>query len=225
VGAPHEIRRRAHVSCLQEIDHAERCFALASGYAGEELRPEAMPELLSGTERLPGDPGRALVQVATAALVDGALLEDYNAELASTALAHVVDPAARLALARIVRDEREHARLAWDIVAFAADRGGAPVVDALRETFARVPDEPVSLYAPELAARVAAYPDRSVLDAHGRVRPEAALPVYRERLAAAAARLAAVTSGVAPPPRQLRASTIAAPRPAPAQSATTPVST
>jgi hypothetical protein len=193
LGAPADLLRRAHTSCLQEIDHAERCFALASSYAGEDLGVQAMPALSHGSALLPRDTTRALVQVATEALVDGALLEDFNAELAATALADVVDVAAREALVRIVADEREHAAFAWDVVAFCIERGGAPVVDALRATLAKLPAAPSSLYDPALAERVVAFDDPAVLAAHGRVRGEVIEGVYRERMAACAAHLATLT--------------------------------
>ena len=195
LGAPADLVKRAHQSSIQEIDHAERCFALASGYAGEDLGVQAMPELLSVGAALPGDLGRALEKVATEALVDGALLEDYNAELAATALPDVTDAAAREALVRVVEDEREHARLAWDIVAFCVERGGPRVVKALRQTFANLAEDPVSLYAGDLAARVAAFDAPAVLAAHGRVRADVIATVFRARKAHAAGRLASLLEG------------------------------
>lgn len=192
LGAPAGLIRRAHQSSIQEIDHAERCFTLASAYAGEDLGVQAMPELLTASAALPGDLGKALEQVATEALVDGALLEDYNAELAATALPDVTDAAAREALVRVVEDERDHARLAWDIVAFCVERGGAPVEKALRKAFAGIAADPVSLYENDLAARVAAFSDPAILAAHGRVRADVIAPVFRDRKAYAAGRLAAI---------------------------------
>lgn len=194
LGAPSDLVRRAHLSCLQEIDHAERCFALASAYAGRDLGVCEMPALLEGDDGLPRRRSDALVRVATETLVDGALLEDFNAELARTALDDVRDPAAREALERIVHDEAEHAALAWDILAFCVAEGGDPVVRALRATFANITKDPESLYDPALAARVAALPDKSKLFAHGRVRDERIVGVYRARHAHAAARLAALTT-------------------------------
>ena len=189
LGAPADLVRRAHVSCLQEIDHAERCFALASAYGGEDLGVQDMPALLPGGAELPSDRQRALVKVATEALTDGALLEDYNAELAATALADVRDPAAREALVRVVEDEREHARLAWDIIAFCIKRGGDAVARALRKTFDSMQEDPVSLYDRELERRVEALPDKSALYAHGRVRRDVVVLVFRERKVAAARKL------------------------------------
>jgi hypothetical protein len=195
LGAPADLVKRAHQSSIQEIDHAERCFALASSYAGEDLGVQPMPELLTVGAALPRDPERALEQVATEALIDGALLEDYNAELAATALPDVTDAAAREALIRVVEDEREHARLAWDIVAFCVERGGPRVVKALRQSFAKLAEDPVSLYADDLAARVAAFEEPGVLAAHGRVRADVIATVFRARKAYAAERLAAIVDG------------------------------
>ena len=197
LGAPADLVRRAHLACLQEIDHAERCFALASAYGGEDLGVQDMPALLRGGAELPRDRIRALVKVATEALTDGALLEDYNAELAATALADVRDAAARQALVRVVEDEREHARLAWDIIAFCVERGGRPVARALRQTFDSLKGEPVSLYDRDLERRVDALPDKSALYAHGRVRSDVVGPVFRERKAAAARKLEELLEPVA----------------------------
>ncbi|MBX3231970.1 MAG: hypothetical protein KIT84_12390 [Labilithrix sp.] len=197
LGAPSDLVRRAHESCLQEIDHAERCFALASAYAGRDLGVQEMPALHAGGAALPKDRVRALTQVATEALVDGALLEDYNAALAATALDAVRDPAAREALVRIVEDESAHARLAWDIIAFCVERGGAPVVAALERRFAEVPPEPVSLYEESLARRVAALPDKTPLWAHGRVDTSRAGAVFTARLTYARTHLAALTTPLA----------------------------
>lgn len=202
LGAPSDLVRRAHLSCLQEIDHAERCFALASAYAGEDLGVQPMPALYAADEALPRDRTKALVLVATEALVDGALLEDFNAELARTALDDVRDPACREALVRIVEDESDHAALAWDILAYCVAEGGEPVVRALRAKNAAIGGEPESLYDPALTARVEALADRTSLYAHGRVRRERVFDVYRARRQYARERLEAI---LRTPPRNTSA--------------------
>ena len=207
LGAPSDLVKRAHLSCLQEIDHAERCFALASTYAGEDLGVQAMPDLARGSGELPRDRMRALVQVATEALVDGALLEDFNAELARTALDDVRDPAAHEALVRIVEDEADHARLAWDIIAFCVREGGAPVARALEARFAKVADRIDSLYEPELEAMVAALPDHTPLYAHGRVRPDRVEAVYLARRAFVTKKLGGILSETARAPSPARRAT------------------
>src|SRR5690606_4020321 len=45
-GAPAELLARAHRAALEEIEHAERCFALAAGYGGRAHTVEPMPELV-----------------------------------------------------------------------------------------------------------------------------------------------------------------------------------
>lgn len=192
LGAPSDLVKRAHLSCLQEIDHAERCFALASAYAGEDLGVQPMPALYGADEALPRDRTKALVLVATEALVDGALLEDFNAELARTALDDVRDPACREALVRIVEDESDHAALAWDILAYCVAEGGEAVVRALRAKHAAIGQEPESLYDPALTARVDALPERTALYAHGRVRRERVEGVYEARRRHAGERLDAI---------------------------------
>src|SRR5690606_38147187 len=47
-GAPADLLARAHRAALEEIEHAERCFALAAGYGGRTRSVEPMPDLLLG---------------------------------------------------------------------------------------------------------------------------------------------------------------------------------
>lgn len=78
---------------------------------------------------------------------------------AAEQLARAEDPAVRAALARIAEDESRHAALAWRTVAWALQRGGAPVRAAVEEAFT------APLAFPAEGAEV----DASVLAAHGRL--------------------------------------------------------
>ncbi len=125
-GAPPELLLAAQHAARQEVAHAVRCFSLASRYAGEPLGPAPMD--LGG--RVPV--ARNLEELAIWTLRDGALGETLAAYLADCALEQTTDPAAREALEEVVRDETEHAELAWATLAWALDVGGARVAQALR---------------------------------------------------------------------------------------------
>ncbi|WP_394821373.1 ferritin-like domain-containing protein [Pendulispora albinea] len=177
LGAPADLLARANRSALQEIDHAQRCFALAGTYARTEFGHTAMPELAAGMGALPRSRVRALVAVARETLVEGAFIEGYNAALARVGLEDATDPAARETLERIAVDEAAHAELAWDILAFCLDAGGAPVVRALTRAARSFGDLAPAPYRPEHLGLVA-LADPAALREHGRVRPDAWAPTY-----------------------------------------------
>jgi uncharacterized membrane protein YuzA (DUF378 family) len=186
LGAPADLVERSHVAALEEIDHTRRCFALAAAYAGLSLEPKAMPELLR--QSLAFDGHDALVTLATESLVDGCLLEDYNADLAEAALQHAEDPAVLEVVRRIARDERSHGRLAWDMLAWALAVGGETVAHAVDRT-ARTLDPNAPLpYGEDLAPAIADA-DAAALLAHGRVPIEAWQPIYTARLASTRTRV------------------------------------
>jgi hypothetical protein len=185
LGAPASLLERCYRAGLQEIDHARRCFALVSAYRGEPLGVLAMPELAHGTHAID------LVALATESLADGCFIEDLNADAAALAATRATDPAVARLVADIARDERDHAELAWDIVAWCVREGGAPIAQALRATAAAIPGEGGGLYDAELARLVDGC-DIAELRAHGRV-PLADWPaLYRERLARTRDRLVAL---------------------------------
>lgn len=190
LGAPADLVERAYVAGAQEIEHARRCFALVTAYAGEPCGVMPMPELH-------GDAiGTDLVRLATESLVDGGFIEDLNSDAAELALTRATDPVVRDLLATIVRDERAHAQLAWDLVAWCLTEGGASVAAALRAAAAALPAEGGGLYDDELAALVARC-DVADLHAHGRVPLADWPPLYRDRLAATRARLGDLLAGPA----------------------------
>jgi hypothetical protein len=166
VGAPAELMERAHVAGLEEIDHARRCFALAAGYGGRTHTVEPMPDLLLGALDVRGDPR---VLLAVESLTDGCLLEDFNADVAAACAAVCEDPAARDVLQRIAREERSHAELSWDLLAWALAAGGAPVRAAVHEALGRLEGiaRPTAVSGDKAALLAAADPAR--LRAHGRL--------------------------------------------------------
>lgn len=107
-GAPPALIARAHQAALDEIVHAQRCFAVASAYLGEEQHAEALslPELEAGT----------LTRLAVESLVDGVLGEGRAAGRLERRAKAAKDPVLRALLEQIATEERAHAQLAKDIV-------------------------------------------------------------------------------------------------------------
>ncbi|MEL6344864.1 MAG: ferritin-like domain-containing protein [Myxococcota bacterium] len=125
LGAPAALVADAQAAMGDEIRHAERCFALASRYAGEPLRPGPLP--LDGAL----DGGEDLVAVSVEVLREGAIGESIGALLADAMRQQATDPAVREALTEIAEDEARHAQAAWRFLAWAVAEGGAPVRAAL----------------------------------------------------------------------------------------------
>ncbi|MHA7632962.1 ferritin-like domain-containing protein [Corallococcus sp. M7] len=134
LGAPSELLEACHLAALDEVRHARRCFALARAYSGLPWSAGMIPEL--SQERLPrpapveGDEWARLVR---GSLLDGCLGEGLAASVAAEASRRASDPVVRETLAVIAEDEGRHAELAWDVIAFALERGGGKARQALRQ--------------------------------------------------------------------------------------------
>jgi hypothetical protein len=169
-GAPADLIAAAHRAALDEVVHARLCFALASAYAGAPLAPSAIP--MDGAVPVSGD----LAALAAATAREGCIGETLGALLAAEQLARATDPAVRRALAVIAEDEARHAELAWRTVAWAVERGGAPVRAALRDVFGNA-----ARHLP--GARPLGHVAAGVAAAHGRLDPEASCKAVIRALA------------------------------------------
>lgn len=167
LGAGPDLVRWCHTAAQQEIDHAERCFAVAGSYAGCSQGPDPMPQLLR--ENL-SYRGSTLRELLVETLRDGCLIEDFNADVAEVAARHATDPAIKILTERIANDERDHAALAWEILAWGLQLTDAPLRrELLRAVEDLNPHGPIP-YGPADAAVIdAASPERLV--EHGRVPP------------------------------------------------------
>jgi hypothetical protein len=116
LGAPAELVAWAHRAALEEIQHAELCFALASAYAGTAVGPGGL-ELPT-----PRDVTRQLAALVEQVFVDGCIGETAGAVEARVAADSAVEPSVRCALERIARDEESHAELAWRALAWLLER-------------------------------------------------------------------------------------------------------
>lgn len=123
VGAPLALVAECQRAGLDEVRHAELCFALAERYLGRRLTPGA----------LPAPPARApsLARLAADTFEEGCVGETTATLMVERALESCRDPQATRALTRILRDERRHAALAWKTVAWALEAGDREVVHAL----------------------------------------------------------------------------------------------
>jgi hypothetical protein len=167
LGAPAELVELAQRGLGDEIDHAERCFSLASRYAGKALGPAAL-DVRGATDPI------NLAQAAARAVHEGCIGETLAARQAEEQLEWARDPFVRSTLEVIVRDEAAHAELAWRFVRWAIASGGEPVRAAVRAAF-DVALRRVGNAEPEEGARV----DRAAMLAHGRLSPEARLACHR----------------------------------------------
>lgn len=153
-GAPADLLAAVQQAALDEVGHAEGCFAVAARLSGVVASPGPLP---FGEPIAPrGD----LVALAASAVREGCLGETLGAALAAEQAAQATDPEIRALLTRIAEDEARHAALSWRIVAWAMAAGGAPVRAAVAAAFqvpmavAATPDLP-----PEAAAMGILPPD------------------------------------------------------------------
>ena len=130
VGAPPELVFACQQASLDEIRHAQTCFTLAALYVGEAAEPGPLPAIA------PRDGG--LVGLACATFVEGCVGETIAALAALRAARGCEVPVVQSALAGIAEDETRHAELAWATLAFAVQRGGPEVAEALRRLTAEL---------------------------------------------------------------------------------------
>ena len=160
-GAPLELLSRAQRAGAQEVRHAIDAFTLASAYLGEPLGPG---RLGIGPHAVVA---RSLAELAAWTARDGAIGETLAAFLAARALAEATEPTVRAVLETVVRDETEHAELAWATLRWAIEVGGDEVRTAVAAVFAGLGDPtPHSLpWSPELAAHGLPSPEQERADA------------------------------------------------------------
>lgn len=138
LGAPPELVAAAQRDALDEIAHAQACFAIARALDGADVGPGPFPHA-ARARTLPGGRTLALAQLAVDSLVDGALHEGVSARvIARLARLCEVGPIAAT-LKRIAADEGRHAAHGWDVVEWCVAEGGAPVAAALRGALRALP--------------------------------------------------------------------------------------
>jgi hypothetical protein len=118
LGAPAELVRSSQRAMSDEIDHAERAFALASAYRGRPVGPGALD--IEGAMEKP-----TVESVIVTLLREGCIGETLAAVEAAEALEHATDKAVRATLEVVVEDETRHAALAWVALEWLLDSRGA----------------------------------------------------------------------------------------------------
>lgn len=138
LGAPPALVAAAQRDALDEVRHAETCFALARAIDGLAVSPGAFPEAarLPSLSRLRV---AALASLAVDSLIDGAINEGVSARLAAAVALRCEEGAFRDALKTIAADEGRHAAHGWDVVEWCVAEGGAPVVRALQGALEGLP--------------------------------------------------------------------------------------
>ncbi|MEM9457544.1 MAG: ferritin-like domain-containing protein [Myxococcota bacterium] len=128
-GAPPQLLAQAQRAGLDEIDHARRCFALASAHAGRPVGPGPLP--VAGLE------AADTLEAVMAAVIDEACIgETLAAVEARAALAHATCPAVRATLEVIAADELRHAALGWATLRWALDQVDAALGQRLWQRLA-----------------------------------------------------------------------------------------
>jgi len=177
LGAPASLVDAAHAAARDEVDHARRCFSLASAYAGTPIGPGAFPEARAAA------PSVTLAALVEASLRDGCVDEAASAHVLAACALAARDPVVRDALHTMAADEARHAALAWDIVAWALAASPDAVAPVLRAWVAAPSDASARL-------------DAIVGDAHGRGLPDAFTHARRAALTASRGRVASLVAPV-----------------------------
>lgn len=196
VGAPAELLAWSHRAAIEEIDHTQRCFALAAGYAGRSHTVEPMPDLLVGGLDLTADP---LVTLAVESLEDGCQLEDFNADVAAACARVCETPETKRVLEQIAKEERSHADLSWAILEWVLVRDRArvgPAVAKSVQSLERV-RRPTAVSFEKRALVAAA--NEATLRRHGRLTDAEWAACWAERLVVTRARVAELFARHAPP--------------------------
>lgn len=157
-GAPVAIIEATLDAACDEIRHAVLCAGLAFRFLGSGVRP-SLPRL-NPRPTLPGEAG--LRRFAEESWLDGCIGEEAAARQARRGAERASDPCAAAAQRIIASDERRHAALAWKVLGWAVERGGAPVRDAVWELRKERP----RLATPPHQARLEPYGVPSAEDCH-----------------------------------------------------------
>jgi hypothetical protein len=220
LGAPAELVERTYRAALEESAHARAAFTLASAYAGEALGAGRFPG--AAAPRDPESPADRLARIVFEAWVDGRVGEAAASRGAALAAETTTDPVVRDVLRAIAADERSHAALAADTLAWARaldpvafERGASAARAALEEGLA-VPPPAVS---PALPGRLSADRLRACTDGEARAaleelaqysasraqrKPRSALFVSGGSRVLAEARSASPSVSACEPPRATR---------------------
>jgi hypothetical protein len=129
LGAPTALIRDVHQAALDEVKHAEQCWALAQSLGGAPITAGPFPFQDSLSMRI------ELAQLAADAVREGCLAETLGAHVLAVAAAHAPDAAVQRILSSMAEEEARHAVLSFRIVAWALQSGDAAVRASVRGAF------------------------------------------------------------------------------------------
>ncbi len=174
LGAPARLLAATHRAALEEISHAQQCFAIASAITGIPHSAGPIPALSSSS----GSP-IDLTRLAVGSLVDGCLAEGIAADVAAHASAAATEPAIQATLTLIAREEAGHAEIAWDVLAWCLETGN----DAVRTTVATRIEALASELMPRLPSMIGEVDERA-LAAYGIIDQDTLGSIAAARIAA-----------------------------------------
>ena len=130
LGAPLDLVRDAQRAMGDELDHATRCLEIAAMFGASGVTPGALDfGQLSASV--------SLAEVVETTIIEGCVGETVAAMLARRAAEGCERDDLRASLLTIADDETRHATLAWRFVAWAIERGGAPIRERAIAAFDR----------------------------------------------------------------------------------------
>lgn len=186
LGAPARLLAATHRAALEEIRHAEHCFAIARAITG-------VPHTAGPIAALGDASGGAidLTRLAIGSLVDGCLAEGIASDVASGGASGATEPTIRATLEMIAREEATHAELAWNVLAWCLAQGGEPVRSAVAVR--------VDALTEEMTPKLPAIPgiDDAALRPYGVIDQDMIAALAKARIAAVQARARAVLDGFA----------------------------
>ncbi|UXI67743.1 hypothetical protein [Tahibacter amnicola] len=136
-GAPPHLIEGCHRAALDEVRHAQHCFALARRHGTGTIEAGVFPAL-DGTRV----PRISKADLAVDSFVEGGLWESFAATLHAAGARAAEEPELAALLAQISTAERAHVELAWDIVAWSLSSDTDSVAPKLRAAAAKLPLEP-----------------------------------------------------------------------------------
>ena len=143
LGAPNALLRDVHQAALDEVKHAEQCWALAQCFGGAPVSAGPFPFQDSLSTRI------GLAQLAADAVREGCLAETLGAHVLSVAAEHAPEAAVQRILSSMAEEEARHAVLSFRIVAWALQSGDsevrASVLAALEAPWPRLDVKELSL--------------------------------------------------------------------------------
>lgn len=128
LGAPPDLLDAAHQAMADETRHARLCFGLAQKFDGAPHGPGALPtsDALTDSE---------LRNIVLTAVLEGCIGETVAAVEAAEAAEHCASPELSELLRSIAEDERRHAELAWQFVAWVLASADDALQDDVRRLF------------------------------------------------------------------------------------------